>query len=213
MKISDIISEAPIPDDWDTAKFAKPTSFREMVAYAKERSKQLGVGSSRVAFEIPYQGRETVLKVAKNNKGIAQNKEEITLFSDYIFRGLEIAIPVIDWDEVNEDRPTWIHVEKAQKITNKQMSKFLGGVDLQTAISHVNFMAGKSKFAFSIESEEQKERLYESELFNKLIELAMSFPSVIFGDLMRVANWGLYNGSPVIIDIGFTTETEKLYFK
>jgi len=37
-------------------------------------AKRLGGGSSRVAFLIDYQGRKTILKVAKNNKGLAQSQ-------------------------------------------------------------------------------------------------------------------------------------------
>lgn len=212
MKINEIIVEAPIPDDWDTTKFAKPTSFREMVAYAKERAKQLGKGSSRVAFEIPYQGRETVLKVALNNKGIAQNAEEIALFSDYYFRQSEIVVPVIDWDEANPDRPTWIHLEKVQKITKKQLANFLGGVDISNALSHLKRQLGRSNFSFSIEPE-KIEAMEDSELYQALQDLLGNYNQIIFGDLMRTANWGLYQGRPVIIDIGFTETTQKLYYK
>ena len=73
----------------------------------------LGTGSSRIAVDIPYEGRDTAFKVAINNKGIAQNIEEIALLNDYYIRDLEITIPVIDYD--TSDKPKWIHMEKAQK--------------------------------------------------------------------------------------------------
>jgi hypothetical protein len=69
-----------------------------MIEYATAMSEKVGSGSSRVAFKIPYKGRDTVLKVAKNKKGIAQNKEEMQyLYDDYI-QEMGIVIPIIDHD-------------------------------------------------------------------------------------------------------------------
>ena len=61
-----------------------------------------------------------ILKVAKNKKGIAQNKEEMQyLYDDYI-QEMGIVIPIIDHDEYNNDAK-WIHTEMAEKI--KQSKK------------------------------------------------------------------------------------------
>lgn len=80
MRIIEILNETPLPDDWDKGKFVKKdNSFKSIINYAKERAKRIGSGSSRVAFIVQYQGRETVLKIAKNNKGIYQNRQEIDL--------------------------------------------------------------------------------------------------------------------------------------
>lgn len=62
-----------LPDDWDESKFGHDKVFYKRVQYAKLKAKQIGSGTSRVAFIIPDQGRNTVLKVAKNKKGMAQN--------------------------------------------------------------------------------------------------------------------------------------------
>ena len=63
-----VIDEAPLPPDWDETQFTPKTSFKQRLAYALERAKKLGAGSSRVAMIIEYQGRPTALKVAKNKK-------------------------------------------------------------------------------------------------------------------------------------------------
>ena len=102
MRYHEII-EAPLPDDWDKRMFDRSTPFKKMVAYAKERAKQVGRGSSRVAFEIPYQGRKTVIKVALNGKGLAQNREEARLLSDGHIASIGIVIPLIDLSDIYSD--------------------------------------------------------------------------------------------------------------
>jgi hypothetical protein len=45
---------------------------------------------------IDYKGRPTVLKIALNAKGIAQNEVESSLLNDGYLRSLGILIPIID---------------------------------------------------------------------------------------------------------------------
>jgi hypothetical protein len=61
-----------------------------MVTHAKEQAQQIGRGSSQVAFVVPYQGRNTVLKVAVNNKDLVQNEEEVRLFG--VVQVIEISV-------------------------------------------------------------------------------------------------------------------------
>ena len=74
MRIKELLLESPpLPEDWDKDIFNERVPFKTRIEYAKARAEQVGKGSSRVAFVIPYQGRKTVLKVALNAKGMAQN--------------------------------------------------------------------------------------------------------------------------------------------
>lgn len=68
----------------------------------------------------------------------------------------------------------------------------------------------KSVFHISI-SDEQKEELRDNVNFIHLCQLIGDFTSIKPGDFGRVANWGFWRGEPVIIDVGFTTESAKLY--
>ena len=70
-------------------------AIKSILEYCKERAKRLGQGSSRVAFEIEYEGRPTILKIAKNSKGILQNEKEVNILEDNFF---EHIIPMIDYD-------------------------------------------------------------------------------------------------------------------
>ena len=204
MKLEKIF-EAPLPPDWDHEMFSPRASFRKMVQYAKDRAEQVGRGSSRVAFEIPYQGRRTVLKVATNRKGIAQNNAEANLLSDFYLSGIGITIPLIDYDEENGSRVSWVHTEYAEKITKKQLERrFFEGVDLNTIMLNLEYRKGYGRRV------EVPESLQYNEYYNMLSDLVLSF-DLPAGDFARRANWGLYKGEPVIIDLGLTSETQKLY--
>ena len=51
-----------------------------------------------------------------------------------------------------------------------------------------------------------------SEYANTLADLANSF-DVELGDFNRAANWGLYQGKPVIVDVGFNRSVYNQYYK
>jgi hypothetical protein len=209
MKIKELF-ESPLPDDWDKSKFTPQTSFKQMVAYAKERAIQIGKGSSRVAFEIPYQSRPTILKISINQKGVSQNQEEVRLLSDWYVKGTGITIPMIDYDEANGNRISWIHTEKAEKISQKQLERFFDGFSMQSIIAYFEYQkTGRRGFGYR----ELSDSIHENENFQALQDLLMNYDDIQSGDLTRKANWGLYKGRPVIIDLGFTTETMKLYHR
>lgn len=221
MKISELTSsnlslnEAPLPPDWDTQHFQPGSTFKARLAYALEKSKKIGTGSSRVAMEIEYQGRPTILKIAKNTKGLAQNAAEASILEDWYVSNLDLTIPLIDYDETNT-QPTWIHMEKAQKANEKQICAYIGCNSLFELVQLVNafgknrslYHAMISKLEASGKSEQQMEMIHH--YANSIYELVDNF-NILANDLGRAANWGIYNGKPVIIDVGFTKDTEKYY--
>ena len=73
------VDEMALPADWDPAALGHDKTFKSRLEYALQRARRLGGGSSRVAFVIPDNGRDTVLKIAKNNKGTAQNEAEVDI--------------------------------------------------------------------------------------------------------------------------------------
>lgn len=194
--------EAPLPDDWEQSQFNTGTTFKKMVAYAKERAEAIGKGSSRVAFTIPYQGRDTVLKVAMNRKGLAQNQAEADLMDDGYVSSMGIVIPLIDYD-TQDGRVSWIHTEKAQKISQNQLESFFGNHRMTTVMNLINLLINEPRTVIP-------ERLQDNDYFHTLRDLVQTFDLPI-GDFVGARNWGLYKGEPVIIDIGFTKETAKLY--
>lgn len=210
MKIHDLLLEAPLPADWDKDVFNANVPIKTRIEYAKARAIQVGRGSSRTAFVIPYKGRKTVLKVASHNaKGFAQNKAEAELFDDWYIEKLGITIPMFDYDERNGNKPVWVHVEFAEKITQSKLSSFFGGISMQRIIATIE---AESTGRGAPLSPEEYEKLEDNESYDSLRDLLINYNGVIHGgDLTRAANWGLYKGRPVIIDLGLTNETKYLY--
>lgn len=196
MKIRDsfeILEEAPLPDDWDSDKFIKGRmKHSELIDYVSELAKEVGQGSSRVAFEIPYQGRTTVIKVAKNAAGEAQNRAEAAILSNARVQSTNMVIPLIDYDTKNS-RPMWIHVERAFKTDSWELDRlFEDQLDalLVAANTTRNFTRWKTTS-------------------NKHIRNFIRFAEIVrdrieWVDLDISENWGIYKGRPIVVDAGLT---------
>lgn len=215
----EVLDEMPLPADWDPAQMRQQaTTFKSRLAYALERAKKLGTGSSRVATVIEYQGRPTVLKIAKNQKGLAQNSVEASILEDGYASQLGILIPLIDYDEQNRE-PSWIHTEMATKASDKQLSKIMGVSNLNDLVILANTIAGKSRYftydglvaRMRREGRTDAEIETATEYANILADLANSF-DVELDDFARAANWGMYQGKPVIVDVGFNSNVLKQYY-
>ena len=217
-KTNNEITEAPLPADWDASQYSPGSTFKQRLGYALERAKRIGSGSSRIATDIEYEGRPTVLKIAKNRMGLAQNNVEVDILDDGYASQLGILIPMIDYDKQNRE-PTWIHTELAQKATEKQLAELMGVDSLNEIVQLATAMSGKSKLynyqqliahmKKKGKSEEQIDTA--NEYANKLVDLSSSY-EVELGDLNRKANWGLYQGKPVIIDAGANSNFFTQFF-
>lgn len=216
----EIIDEMPLPADWDPQQFSQDkTTFKSRLAYALERAKKLGTGSSRVATVIEYEGRPTVLKIAKNTKGLAQNGVEASILDDGYASQLGILIPLIDYDTENRD-PLWIHTEMATKANEKQLCHLMKCDSLNQLVRFADTIAGKYRnqtaqsFIENLVNDGKSQQDIDtmSEYANTLADLANSF-DVELGDFNRAANWGLYQGKPVVIDVGFNRSVYNQYYK
>lgn len=211
MKVSEILQEAPLPPDWDKSVYKPSVSFAQRVRYAVARAQKIGTGSSRIAFEIEYEGRPTILKIAKNKKGIAQNEYESQMLGDYYVVDLGVTIPMIDYDEEN-DPPLWLHVEKAAKMKPNQFKQFFSGLSPDELIHFVKYMTGKFNIRVNEETQQKYEEIFEeNEAANSLVDLVGNY-DIQPEDFSRLANWGIYKNRPVIIDIGASTQVMNQHY-
>jgi len=221
MKVYEIINEnetimeVPLPSEWDKSVYTPKTSYKKRIDYAVARAQKIGRGSSRSAFIIPYEGRQTILKVAHNKKGMAQNEAEASILDDGYAKNMGILIPLIDYDE-EHTQPVWIHTELAQKATEEQLCSILKCPRLVDLVRHANMIgSGKNASQFqaalkSTLSDDDFETFLEYS--DKLTDLSNSF-DIKLVDFSRAANWGLFNNEPVLIDLGFTSNVQQLYYK
>jgi len=210
----EIISEAPLPAGWDKDVYTPQTSYKKRIEYAVARAQKLGKGSSRTAFTVTYENRPTVLKVAHNQKGMAQNEAEAELLSDGYLSQVGIMIPIIDYDEEHE-QPVWIHTEKATKATEKQLCTLMCCGKLSWLVDAANAAQGKKSF-YGDKSAEIVKMYGEDglETFHEYVDMLQELVQfdINLADFNRVANWGIFNGDPVVIDVGFTQSVGQSYY-
>jgi hypothetical protein len=182
----------------------------------------MGKGSSRTAFEIEYEGRPTILKVAHNVKGMAQNKEEASILDGWYVQDLGIAIPIIDYDE-EHDQPVWIHMEKAQKVSEKKLCDLMKCGTLRLLVTMAFASTGNRNIEVSHQDviDTLKAAPYNysdddielcEEYAQALTELAVNH-DVGLWDFVRTANWGLFNGKPVVVDVGYTDAVHAAHYR
>ena len=200
-----LLSEAPLPPDWDKSKFKNTADFSDRLVYAQQRAQELGSGSSRVVFLIQYEGRKTALKIARSPFGIQQTEKEIRWFSDPRVRAIHnIVIPMIDYDRLNK-HPAWIHVEYAPRPHEVDFVAKFGAPlkDLHEYCKSKSHPEGRDTFDFK-----KYERIYPNLKHNKNTKNLIKFYKIIdYGvlwDFNDRGNWGLYKDGPVIIDSGLS---------
>lgn len=221
--VESTVDEMALPADWDPTALGHDKTFKSRLEYALDRAPRLGGGSSRVAFTIPDQGRETVLKIAKNSKGLAQNKAEADILDDGYIGRLPIVIPLVDYDKTSY-YPVWIQTEKATKVSQTKLRKLLHcektnwGISDFTYAVH-NILGSKQKYMPDIKT--IKERMINAgqteqdldiffEYVDDVADLVNS-SGLLIDDLGNANNWGEYQGRPVIIDLGYTEAVKPMY--
>lgn len=173
-------------------------SFDERIKFAtKQWGKPLGEGSSRTAFQI---NDDLIIKIAHNDKGIAQNKVEMS--------------PGVQRECVNcclvaDAQGRWIIFRDTEDLTEKKFKELVG-------FSFNTFM---NSLFYSMNNE--SDRWSEPRDFNEIQKnsLFLCLANIIFknqlliGDLDKISSWGLLNGKPVIRDAGLDKETFNEYYK
>jgi hypothetical protein len=219
MRASEFVDEMALPADWDPTALGHDKTFKSRLQYALQRARRLATGSSRTAFIINDNGRPTVLKIAKNRKGLAQNQAEADILDDGYIGKLGIVIPLIDYDKTNRE-PVWIQTELANFTSEPELCKMMKCKNLSQLIGYTNYLIGgvnghmwktaPTVLANSGFSEQDIETFkeYASELGN-----LVSSSGVLIADFQQPNNWGIYKGKPVVIDVGFTDSVAPLYNK
>jgi hypothetical protein len=199
---------------WDLEHFKQLPSFRARVEYAtKQLGSKLGAGSARVVFPVKDDssgdGGISVLKLAKNKKGLAQNEVEAEI-SDLSSGYSEIIAMVKAYDQENY---FWLEVERADKITKADFRK-LTGFDFDT-FGSVLINEISKRPTMSVDPGLARE-IYDSPLLEKMVSFIRDFGQQP-GDLDRLSSWGKVtrNGRQfaVLVDYGLSREVFQQHYK
>lgn len=169
--------------------------------YAEKNLEHLSSGSSRITY---LTGDETVVKMAKNDRGIAQNEAE------------KKAAFKCDSKHLNEvlrsaNNNAWIEVPYLEKITEKDF-KELTNLDFADFGEAIRF----SLKGVSNNSDTKKPKNYDevskSDLFKELTKIGKKL-DLMPGDLARISSFGAKDGCVVLADSGLTKKVYEDFYE
>lgn len=197
------------PGSWNKEEFEKIQSFTGKLRYANERLQKLASGSGRAVFKIDEQ---KVLKIAKNKKGLAQNKVE----SDWSLNSYEILAETFDiGEDVKGVGPFWVEMELAKKIT-KSRFKQLVGIPIDAVYEYLYEFHGTPPVYRRVMSDEEAAAYHENPFIIELMDVVGNYDMSI-GDLWRTSTYGevVRDGKPavVLVDFGLTKTVWNDYYK
>lgn len=209
-----LVGEMAYPSSWNLEVFKTIKSFSGRVKYCEQHLQRLSSGSSRIVYQIDD---EKVLKLAKNQKGIAQNQNE----SDYYLQSNELFAKVFDVD----DNGLWIEMELARKAKPSDFKKIIG-YDFETIKAFIAWYANgysrhqhiiNQKYINIFDSEEFNEGFNNYNIFYDIEDYLGNYTIESIGDLQRISSWGVVKrdgeDALVLIDFGLTDDTYNSYYK
>ena len=170
----------------------------------KELGQNVGEGSSRAVFQIDD---VQVLKLALNEKGIAQNRVEAST--------KEMKSPLFPYILYVDENNKWLVTEYVLPAEGKDFEHCLGFgcghffYHIIESIKGLKYDGGMSAY-----EDEFVPYFGDSEFYRLLAKYILDYDMPI-GDIQRIENWGVTkrNGKDtlVILDPGWNKETMKLY--
>lgn len=171
-----------------------------MQAYAMNYLEPLGQGSSRIAFVLTP---KKVLKIARNEKGVAQNKAELEVYTDPATANTATKIYETD------DMGRWIISDLVRPITNIKEFELITGVPWQEFVEDLTATVS----AFARKSGLQL-RASAPKFTQSVITMAEKGKNKLkLADLTVLDHWGKTpDGKAVLLDYGFTEEVAVKHY-
>ena len=210
----DIDEIAQYPEGFNINDLKAQSSFAAKARYLRSYGlDKLGAGSSRAVFGAD---NDTVIKIAKNKKGLAQNKVEAELSAN-VDTDAPIAI-VKDSDPDN----IWIEAEKARKAKPTDFKNILGfpmDYIIKTIRERVDDNTGKHR-GFNpywyLSDRNLYEQIADTDFIANVVNIVVDH-NLSLGDIIRISSWGVVNrnGSPhlVLVDYGLDDHVLKQYYR
>lgn len=180
-------------------KLSSFDTFKDRVDYAENNIEHLSSGSSRVIYVLPD---KTVLKLAKNDRGVAQNKVEGNpkMKSKFINETIKL-----------DKNGYWKTSPFLEKITEKEFEKMVGisFKDFGEAISYGLKDVSEDKDA---KKPENFGKIEKTDLYRDLVKLGKQF-SLMPGDMARISSWGQVDDHPTLLDAGLTKDIYKKFYR
>lgn len=176
----------------------------ERLLYVRNAAKQepgqfrrLGAGSSRIVYDMPGTGK--VLKLALNDKGIAQNKAEIEITRRIHSVSADYPLVTKIFGHDSSDEPTWLLAEGVLPITEAEFEQLTGQ----------RWGSFYSALLSVLSSKEPTGNKFMDVLANTIRKNKLEL-----GDIAVLQHWGkTEDGRLVMLDYGFTTAVAKKHYR
>lgn len=174
-------------------------NYNSRKEYAEKNLKHISSGSSRVVYET---SKKTIIKLAKNDKGLAQNKAESNpkMKSKFINETIGHSKDYV-----------WMETHYLEKITEKKFKEMTGldfdnfGEGIRYGLQNVSGNTGKEK-------PKKFDEVEKSEIYKEMKKIGNQF-KLMPGDLAKISSWGDKDGHPVLIDAGLTKDIFEEYYE
>jgi hypothetical protein len=172
-------------------------TYAARIKYAEKNLDHLSSGSSRIVYTLPD---GTILKLAKNDRGLAQNKAEGNpeMKSPYLNKLLRAA-----------KNRAWINMQFLDKITEKEFEE-MTDVDFKDFGDAIRYGL-KDVSDNSEEKPKNFEEISKTKVYKELYNVGKEF-KLMPGDIARISSWGCKDNHPVLIDAGLTKEIFDKYY-
>jgi len=198
------ITEMAYPASFNMEEFKNIRSFAGRVAYCRKHLTRIAEGSSRMVFKIDD---EKVLKLAKNRKGLGQNKAEADMgYNEGYFTCIA---HVFDYD----DDYMFVEMELANKCSKQDFQR-ITGYDFETFVEFLRAEAsGNLRKEFS---QEFIDEAYDNQsIMTEISEFVRTYELPV-GDIYYLPHYGIVkrNGEEyvVLIDYGLTNDVYEKYY-
>lgn len=195
-----------------TSELNKPKTLEFLRNLFGKKKAHLGKGSARAVY---YGNGGTVIKIAINEKGLAQNKVEMEklemLEDDLSDEQIRHIARLVDYDRSDRDEPVWLELKKAQKISAKQFENYFK-IKFDKFASFIRMIDKPNLF----KKNEDFKSFADTERGQHLIDLMETLRwnyDMGIADFQGLRNWGIINGIPVLVDLGFDSTVFKKYYK
>lgn len=204
-----VLKEA-MDDTFNFAELSNIDNYSGRVRYCKEHlGFPIGNGSSRIVFQLDD---ERCLKLAKNEKGIAQNEVEN---DKYVEDTYGVTPKIFNYDEDNK----WLVSEYVLPAKAKDFKVCLGITfkEFQQFVifSYNTYQHRSKRYPCDMDENRFEELCENNEWLNNLYYYIADY-QLPFGDIIYKGNLGMVmrDGSPeiVILDSGLTDEVYKTYY-
>ena len=173
-------------------------SFKKKIRIATQYSKRIGKGSARDVFEVDYQKKPTVMKIAKNEKGFRQNLAEVNIYKKFRNKP-PFMVPMLSYDDNKDADTSWIHLMKATKFDEGEFYRYFD-------LSFDEFRKTLSAIINNDKNENKENKKVKE--FMKFIKRA----DLMAGEYSQQSNWMCYMGKPVIVDAGITKTNYEIAY-